>query len=52
MYGYDVHEALYLNCKILCPWVRDSDPWAGPIRIYRKMYLDFKILLYFHSRGD
>ena len=31
MHGYDVHEALYLNCEIDGPWVRGSGPRAGPI---------------------
>lgn len=31
MHGYGVHEGLYLNGVIHAPWVRSSDPRAGPI---------------------
>lgn len=31
MHDYDVYEALFLNCEILDPWVRGSDPKVGQI---------------------
>lgn len=31
MYDYDVHEALYENCKIHGTFVKDSGPRAKPI---------------------
>lgn len=31
MYGYNVHEALYLICEVHGPWVRGSGPRAGLI---------------------
>ena len=31
MHDNDVHEAVYLNCKICVSWARGSGPWAGPV---------------------
>lgn len=28
IHGYDIHDALYLNCEIQGPWVRSSGPSA------------------------
>ena len=36
MHDYDVHEAVYLNCKFDDLWVRGSGPRAGPIWPYRE----------------
>ena len=34
MHDYDVHEAVYLNCKFDDPWVRGTGPRVGPIWPY------------------
>lgn len=31
IHGSDVHKVLYINYDIHGPWVRGSDPKAGPI---------------------
>ena len=31
MHDNDVHEAVYLNCKIRVSWARGSGPCPGPI---------------------
>ena len=53
MPGYNVHEALYQNCKILDPFVRCSGSRVGPIWPYIKTVLNPKnLLLFSHTCGQ
>jgi hypothetical protein len=40
MHDYDVHEAVYLNCKFDDPRVRGPGPRAGPIWPYSENVLN------------
>ena len=42
MHDYDVHEAVYLNCKFDHPLVRGSGPRAGPIWPYSENVLNLR----------
>ena len=42
MHDYDVHEAVYLNCKFDDPWVRGSGPRAGSIWPYSENVLNLR----------
>ena len=42
MHDYDVHEAVYLNCKFDDPLVRGSGPRAGPIWPYSENGLNLR----------
>lgn len=42
MHDYDVLEALYQNCEIHGPWVRDSGSRVGPMWPYSKNVLTLR----------